>query len=163
MVARVALGPSGEDRGAEREKFAKAAAECACTNFRKASRAVTQYFDDALQPSGLRATQLIVLLEVAVAGSATVPRLARRLVMDPSTVTRNLKPLAKRGWLECVASGNRAQGFRLTHEGHAVLERAVPLWERAQSRFVEKVGADCWRSLLEALAIAVDAARSAHH
>ena len=163
MVARVAHRAPGEERSAEVDKFSKAAAECACTNFRKASRAVTQYFDDALQPSGLRATQLVVLLEVAVAESATVPRLARRLVMDPSTVTRNLKPLAKRGWLECTSSGSRAMVFKLTSEGRAVLSRAVPLWERAQGQVVEKIGADSWQSLLGALGAAVDAARTAHH
>lgn len=162
MVERIRPHASGNGRSAEQEKFAKATEECACTNFRKASRAVTQYFDDVLQPSGLRSTQLVVLLEVAVAGSATVPRLARRLVMDPSTVTRNLKPLVKQGWLECVPS-NRKQVFRLTGEGRSVLERAVPLWERAQTGFVGKIGEERWRSLLDALSAAVSVARSAHH
>ena len=162
MVERPAPHGARNGRSAEQEMFAQATEVCACTNFRKASRAVTQYFDDVLQPSGVRSTQLVVLLEVAVADSATVTRLARRLVMDPSTLTRNLKPLVKQGWLECVTS-NRKQVFRLTREGQSVLERAVPLWERAQSRFVDKLGSARWRSLLSGLSAAVSAARGAHH
>ncbi|MCH7912542.1 MAG: MarR family transcriptional regulator [Deltaproteobacteria bacterium] len=78
------------------DRYATAASVCACSNFRKASRAITQLLDQILQPSDLRSTQFIILLEIAVARSTTVPQLARQLVMDPSTVARNLKPLAKR-------------------------------------------------------------------
>jgi DNA-binding MarR family transcriptional regulator len=138
--------------------YAEAAAVCACTSFRKASRAVTQLFDEALQPSGLRSTQLILLLEIAVAEPATVPRLARKLVMDPSTVTRNLQPLVKRGLLASLA-GDRNQTFRLTALGRETLERAVPLWERTQTAFVERLGAERWQAMLRDLSDAVAVAR----
>jgi DNA-binding MarR family transcriptional regulator len=138
--------------------YAEAAALCACTSFRKASRAVTQLFDEALQPSGLRSTQLILLLEIVIIEPATVPRLARKLVMDPSTVTRNLQPLVKRGIIASVA-GDRNQTFRLTALGHETLERAVPLWERTQTAFVERIGAERWQAMLRDLADAVSAAR----
>ena len=138
--------------------YAEAAAVCACTSFRKASRAVTQLFDEALQPSGLRSTQLILLLEIAIAEPATVPRLARKLVMDPSTVTRNLQPLVKRGLLASLA-GDRNQTFRLTARGRETLERAVPLWERTQTAFVERLGAERWQAMLRDLSEAVSIAR----
>jgi DNA-binding MarR family transcriptional regulator len=138
--------------------YAEAAAVCACSSFRKASRAVTQLFDEALQPSGLRSTQLILILEIAVAEPATVTRLARKLVMDPSTVTRNLQPLVKRGLLASVA-GDRNQTFRLTPRGRETLERAVPLWERTQTAFVERLGAERWQTMLRDLSDAVSVAR----
>jgi hypothetical protein len=68
------------------ELCAQAAASCACFNFRKASRAVTQRFDELLQPTGLRSTQLVVLIAVAVSDSPGVATLARALVMDRSTL-----------------------------------------------------------------------------
>jgi DNA-binding MarR family transcriptional regulator len=139
-------------------RYAEAAAICACTSFRKAARAVTQLFDEALQPSGLRSTQLILLLEIIVSEPATVPRLARKLVMDPSTVTRNLQPLVKRGLLALVA-GDRHQTFRLTPLGRQTLQRAVPLWERTQNAFVDRIGVQRWQTMLRDLSDAVSAAR----
>jgi DNA-binding MarR family transcriptional regulator len=140
------------------DRYAQATVICACTSFRKASRAVTQLFDEALQPSGLRSTQLILLLEVAVVEAATIPRLARKLVMDSSTVTRNLRPLVKRGLLLSIA-GDRNQTFRLTARGREALERAVPLWERTQNEFVGQLGVERWQSMLGDLTEAVSVAR----
>jgi DNA-binding MarR family transcriptional regulator len=156
----------GERRGAAAKSdagdagpYARAAAVCACANFRKAARAVTQLFDEALQPTGLRSTQLIVLLEVAASEPASVTRLARKLVMDPSTVTRNLQPLLKRGLLESVA-GDRNQALRLTVRGRDALAQAVPLWEQTQSSFVGRFGPERWQGLLKDLSHAVVAARA---
>jgi hypothetical protein len=84
------------------EACAQAAAVCACFNFRKASRAVTQHFDEQLQPTGLRSTQLVILLAVAVYESSGMAELARALVMDRSTLTRNLRPLINQGLLTLI-------------------------------------------------------------
>ncbi len=142
------------------DKYAEAATICACSNFRKASRAVTQLFDQALEPSGLRSTQLIILLEIAVARSSTVPQLARRLVMDRSTLQRNLQPLVKRGFIKVDSSrARRSQLITLTPRGRKAVEGAVPLWNRAQSRFVQQLGQKRWRILRSNLSAAVNAAR----
>ena len=142
------------------DKYAEAATVCACSNFRKASRAVTQLFDQALEPSGLRSTQLVILLEIAVARSTTVPQLARRLVMDRSTLQRNLQPLVKRGFIKVDSSrARRSQLLTLTPRGHKAVEEAVPLWDRAQTRFVQQLGQKRWRILREYLSAAVSAAR----
>jgi len=141
------------------EKLAEAARVCACTNFRKASRAVTHLFDEALEPCGLRATQLVLLLEIVTGHQTTVPRLARRLVMDGSTVTRSLQPLMKRGLLTAKgSSGRRAQSLALTPKGQAILEEAVPLWESAQSRFIQSIGSKRWHRLTSDLAASTAAA-----
>jgi len=141
-------------------QYAAAAETCACSNFRKASRAITQLFDHALQPSGLRSTQLIILLEIAVAGSTTAPQLARRLVIDPSTLARNLKLIAKQGWIRRKSNDNRrTQAISLTRQGLKAIEKAVPLWQRAQSTFAEKLGERRWRALQSDLSAAVAIAR----
>jgi DNA-binding MarR family transcriptional regulator len=141
-------------------KYAIAAETCACSNFRKASRALTQMFDHALQPAGLRSTQLIILLEIAVARYATASQLARRLVMDPSTLARNLKLITKQGWVKTKANGSgRGQKISLTPRGMKTVEKAVPLWEHAQMTFAKQLGERRWRTLQSDLSAAVAIAR----
>jgi DNA-binding MarR family transcriptional regulator len=142
------------------EKCAAAAVNCACFNFRKASRVVTQLFDDALAPIGLRSTQLVILICVAITDSISVVRLAHELVMDRSTVARNLKPLEREGLLTIVPGDDRRTRLvRLTPAGRAKLIAAVPLWEQAQGGFVARLGADRWNVLLENLTTTVDLMR----
>jgi len=143
MAKKAAFSPS---------KRAEAAASCACSNFRKAARAITQLYDHALQPSGLRSTQLILLLEIAVAESITVSRLARRLVMDSSTVTRNLKPLTNHGLINQIENKHkRGQAYALTRKGDEALQDAMPLWEKAQDLIVSGFDEKHWSALLDNL------------
>ena len=142
-------------------KCAEAATNCACFNFRKASRAVTQLFDDALQPTGLRSTQLVILIAAAVFDSAAVSRLARELVMDRSTLTRNLRPLERRGLLELVPGKDvRTRLVVLTPSGKQQLAEALPIWEAAQQRFQEQLGQARWEQLQQSLAATVQVALS---
>jgi DNA-binding MarR family transcriptional regulator len=146
--------------GPDLNKYAAAAATCACSNFRKASRALTQMFDHALQPLGLRSTQLIILLEIAIARHTTASELARRLVMDPSTLARNLKVITKQGWIKIKAHGNgRGQIISLTPRGLKSVEKAVPFWEQAQTAFAKQLGEKRWRTLQADLSAAVVVAR----
>jgi DNA-binding MarR family transcriptional regulator len=145
---------------AERQSYAMAAAACACNNLRTASRAITQRFDRTLEPSGLRSSQLVILLEIAAGGHSTVPQLARRLVTDRSTMQRNVQPLLKRGLIRIDArKAQRSRELTLTARGRRAIDAAVPLWERAQSSFVRQFGAGRWESLREGLSAAVAAAR----
>jgi DNA-binding MarR family transcriptional regulator len=131
------------------EACAQAAAVCACFNFRKASRAVTQHFDEQLQPTGLRSTQLVILLAVAVHESSGMAELARALVMDRSTLTRNLRPLINQGLLTLnLGQDRRTRLIQLTPEGRKSLQRAIPVWSKAQNEFVGELGADRWTTLL---------------
>jgi DNA-binding MarR family transcriptional regulator len=139
-------------------KYAEAAEVCACSNFRRASRALTQMFDHALQPTGLRSTQLIILLEIAVARDATASQLAARLVMDPSTLARNLKLIAKRGWIKNKTAA-RGHKISLTPRGMKAIENAVPMWEQAQTAFAKGLGQKRWRNLQSDLSAAVAIAR----
>lgn len=143
--------------------YAEAATACACNNFRKASRAVTQLFDQTLEPSGLRSTQFVILLEIVVAGTSTVPLLAKRLVMDRSTLQRNIQPLVKRKLIKvgpAISKARRSRSLTLTPSGRRAVKEAAPLWKRAQSTFVQQLGDDRWSVLLENLPAAVTAARA---
>jgi DNA-binding MarR family transcriptional regulator len=141
--------------------FEEMVSECACTNFRKASRAVTMLFDETLAPCGLRSTQLAILVAIGLGEPSSLARLARELVMDSSTLARNLKPLEQRGLIAKTAVGDRRRrAIALTAEGQAVVDRALPLWAEAQRRFVGQFGAERWPQLRSDLIGTVEAARA---
>ena len=134
--------------------------DCACFNLRKATRAVTQLFDVALHPIGLRGTQLGILVAISSAGSATISRLAEWLVMDRTTLTRDLKPLEKQRLVKIVpGKDRRTRCVALTNRGCETLLKALPLWEKAQARIVKGLGQDRFEALLEGLSEAVSVAR----
>jgi DNA-binding MarR family transcriptional regulator len=86
-------------RQLERAELVKCT-NCACFNPRKVARAVTQLYDDALRPAGLRVTQFSLLVVVRMAGPVSVTRLAELTVLDRTTLTRNLELLERQGWIE---------------------------------------------------------------
>lgn len=135
-------------------------ANCTCFNLRKATRAVTQMYDEALKLSGLRATQLALLQVVSQEGPAGMTELARRLVMDRTTLTRNLKPLLDSGLLE-VAEGadRRHKPIAITARGRDALAQALPLWREVQGRMAEGLGNARWSQLVRDLGAAVDLAQ----
>ncbi len=130
--------------------------ECTCFNLRKAARAVTQYYDEVLKPSGLRATQFTLLVAAHNAGPITINRLAERLVMDRTTLTRNLKPLERQRLIQIVSGEDRrTRAVTLTERGHEVLAQALPLWEQAQVEVVGGLGRERWSDLLGHLSATV--------
>ncbi|BDC53107.1 transcriptional regulator [Bryobacterales bacterium F-183] len=114
---------------------------CVCANLRKASRAITQLYDNALRPAGIRSTQFNILAEVHVAGEATLVELAGRLHLDQTTLTRSLRLLEHMQLLErAPRKDGRLKALRLTAEGTAMLHRALPLWRAAQDEVVAALG-----------------------
>lgn len=145
----------------QREKYLKMVGTCACFNFRKASRTVTQLFDQILAPSGLRSTQLVILLAAKVLGPCGLARLARELVMDRSTITRNISPLVKQGLLEVSGkSGRSGKSVEITAAGQNALDEAVPYWEEAQGRLLNRLGRERWDKVMGELSNVVDATRA---
>ncbi len=127
-------------------------ADCACLTLRMAARAVTQMYDEALKPSGLKATQFSVLAAVAVVGPASMTALARALVMDRTTLTRNLKPLMARGLIAAAAGGDKRQRtIATTAKGDTALAHALPLWKQAHDQIVDGVGAARWQGVTQLL------------
>ncbi len=135
---------------------------CTCFGLRKAARAVTQLYDAALEPSGLRATQFSLLASLRIGGPLTISRLAEAMVMDRTTLTRNLRPLERQG-LVAVAPGRdrRTRRVRLTARGRTRFTQAFPLWQRVQAKMTRGLGAARRKQLLSDLDMAVAAAHGA--
>jgi DNA-binding MarR family transcriptional regulator len=112
---------------------------CFSTAIRKASRRMTQLYDEALAPSGLRSTQFTILAEIDLRSKSppTMAELAHALVMDRSALGHNLRPLERDGLVALKASDTdlRRRHVVMTARGRARFRAALPLWQRAQDRF----------------------------
>src|SRR6185369_15655527 len=97
--------------------------ECTGSNLRRATRAVSRIYDEALAPAGLRGTQFSLLIALSFFKEAPLLRVAEELGLD-----------------------------RLTDAGQRILQRAYPLWEEAQAKVVNALGQRRWMMLLEGLA-----------
>ncbi len=131
------------------KKDLAACVDCACFNVRKAARVITQNFDEIMQPSGVRATQFTILVMIASSDAATLSELADKLVMDRTTLTRNLKPLQEQGLIKDVPGADRrTRSINLTSKGRRVLLKALPLWKKAQARMTRYLGEQRFVDLL---------------
>lgn len=135
---------------------------CTCLNLRKATRAVTQFYEGLLDPTGLKITQLPILAQAATLGPVTMTKLSDSLVMDRTTLTRNLQPLVRLGFVKVRAGEDRrARLVSATPEGLDALEAALPLWRKAQAEMLEHLGRFSWGVLMDNLRATIDAARNA--
>jgi DNA-binding MarR family transcriptional regulator len=124
-----AAGPGGGSR-------------CNCTALRKASRRISQLYDAALAPSGLKTTQRAILAQLGRSEPATVGKLAEALVMDPGALAHTLKPL-ERDRLVAVGvdpDDRRNRLITLTPKGRAKLAESDALWADAQRGFEAAFG-----------------------
>jgi DNA-binding MarR family transcriptional regulator len=111
------------------------ARNCIAVRVRLLNRRVTNLYDEALRPLGLKVSQLNILVTTAKLGVAQPARVCAILQLDVSTLSRNVERMRARGWLEVVPGEDaRTQPFRLTAAGQKLLERAFPLWEEAQQQ-----------------------------
>jgi DNA-binding MarR family transcriptional regulator len=121
-----------------------------CGTFRRASRALTQFYDQALRPIGLRPTQLTILQVLARADEVSQGRLGEMLAMDSTTLTRTLGIIRRRGWIdERRGKDQRERRLRLSSAGEIELKRAMVVWEEVQSRLRKKLGGKAWKNLLQ--------------
>ena len=115
---------------------------CNCYALRRASRRVSQFYDQALAPAGLRATQFMLLVEIETRGPIALLPLARHMVMDRATIGHNIRPLEADGYLSVtVGEDRRSREVALTKAGRKVLAEAKPLWQLAHAAFEAAVGA----------------------
>ena len=134
---------------------------CNCAALRKASRRMSQFYDSALAPTGLKSTQFAMLAEIERRAEAppTIRDLAEKLVMDQSTIGQNLRPLEREGLISLAtdASDRRSRRVKLTKTGRSKLAAALPLWRVAQERFESGFGKRAAAELRTVLgAIALD-------
>ncbi len=119
-----------------------AALECAGFSVRRAARALGSRYDEALRPLGLKSTQFTLLNALHLLGESGVNALAERLLMDRTTLTRNLRPLERRGLVRArPGDDRRTRALTLTADGRAILAAALPLWHAVQRRVEEHLGA----------------------
>ena len=134
-------------------------ADCNCLALRCAGRAVTQFYDRHLAPSGLRSTQYSILAALRQGGPMAIHTLAAMLQMDRTTLGRNVLPLQRDGLVELapVDADRRRKNLRLSPLGTKRLRAAQPAWHAAQQAFETRYGADRARALRELLrAVALD-------
>lgn len=136
-----------------RARIARLASECACITLRRTARALTNYCDDVLKErTGLRITQVPLLVAPYLAGSLSINELAEQLDLDRTTVARNLKPL-EAGGLLAISPGadQRTRTVSLTADGRRRLLEVLPLWEKAQAALTAGVDMRALRSSLSSL------------
>jgi DNA-binding MarR family transcriptional regulator len=133
--------------------FPKQSSPCHCMNVRRASRAVTQFYDEVLKPSGITIAQMGLLRHLELAAGTTIGELAKRLRIDRTTLNRNMKPLADAG-LITVSPGrdSRTRQVLLTAAGKASVTEAWTLWGEAQASLREYLGEEDSARLVQLLA-----------
>jgi DNA-binding MarR family transcriptional regulator len=135
------------------------ARRCACATIRRTDRVLTQFYDEMLAPSGLYVTQFSTLATLAEAAPITINRLAEFLVMDRTTLTRNLELLTKQHLVRIEEGQDRRMRLVfLTQEGEQALRRAWPLWQEAQARIERALGRERFEGLLTDLSAVLAAA-----
>ena len=129
------------------------AGECLLRRARILNRVLTGIYDQELRPFGLRATQLTLLVAIAKVGPVRRIDIGKRLHLDPSTLTRNLKIMLTNGWIQEIADGEDGRGLpvQITIQGRTLLNQIGPSWRKAQTR-TEKFLGDDGAALLRTLA-----------
>jgi DNA-binding MarR family transcriptional regulator len=127
--------------------------DCMCLAVRQAARHVTQSYDHFLAPAGLRTTQFSILAKLKRQGPMTINALAADMVMDRTTLGRNILPLERDGLIsiEPLTSDRRSKALHLTKAGERRLEAARQGWVKAQARFESTFGAKRTAELRELL------------
>jgi DNA-binding MarR family transcriptional regulator len=129
---------------------------CLCLHVQRAARALARRFDDAFRPLGLTNGQFSLLMSLNRPEPASIGAVAALLAIDRTTLTANLKPLAKRGLVRVTVdpADRRGRRLTLTPAGRAALAAAVPIWKRthaAMERRLARSNADALRADLRAL------------
>ena len=109
---------------------------------RKSSRLITQFYEEKLKATGLKVGQFSILRAVFFEKETTNKALQDILVLDQTTLTRNLKPLFRDGYLQKTVDDNdsRQKNISLTDEGKELYQHALPMWQKAQQEIVDKLG-----------------------
>ena len=119
-----------------------------CASLRRASRALTHLYDEALRPLGLRATQFTVLQALSLAGERSQGELGQMLAMDSTTLTRTLEIMSRHGWITKRRGQDRREWrMQLSKAGEVQLKRAMPHWEKVQTQVHTRLGNELWDNL----------------
>ncbi len=123
---------------------------CLCGSIRRTSRALTQFYEDALRPYGLRATQLTILQALSRTGEVSQRELGKILAMDSTSLTRTLRIMRREGWIvERPGKDRRERLLRMSEGGDKELKRVLPVWEQVQTGLRRQLGEQTWNQLFQ--------------
>jgi DNA-binding MarR family transcriptional regulator len=135
---------------------------CTCSRLRRAGRGVTQLYDQALEPAGLTIGQFGLLAHLATiaageGGGIAIGTLAHARGMDPTTLTRNLKPLVAKGWIEDAHDPHdrRVRGVAITASGRKKFLAAAPLRQSAETQMQKLLGPETLAALNALLDVSI--------
>lgn len=119
------------------------AGTCIAVRLRRVNRVITNLYDDALRPLGLKISQLNILIVTARLAVARPTQVCELLQLDPSTLSRNVERMRANGWLEFLPEEDgRTHPFRLTARGLKLIARATPAWQVAQRQAQDLLGTE---------------------
>lgn len=122
---------------------------CMCASLRRASRAASALYEEALRPLGLRVTQFTILQSLSLAGTVTQGQLGEMLAMDSTTLTRTLGIMVRHGWIARNPGEDRREWrIELSKAGEAQFKRALPYWHQVQIQLRTQLGKEHWDALL---------------
>lgn len=136
---------------------------CACTTLRKAARAVSRVYDEALSDRGISTAQFAILRHVARGEPIGLSHLADQLAMDRTTLYRGLAPLEAKGWVAVEQGPGKTRLASLTPAGRATMHEAEDDWHDVQARIVAALGAEQWAMLQSTLRTLTEIARQDMH
>jgi len=124
------------------------ATSCIAGRLRLLNRVVTNLYDDALRPLGIKLSQGSILAVTDKLGVARPAEVCAILELDTSTLSRTVERMVSNGWLEILPDEDgRSHPFRLTDQGKRLMEKAIPAWEQAQTQAKKLLGEDGLRLL----------------
>ncbi len=122
---------------------------CLSASFRRASRVLTQHYETAIRPLGLRGTQFTLLQALSLTGEVSQGKLGEILGIDSTTLTRTLAIMERRGWVASRSGEDRRERLlSLSKAGKAEYKRALPYWEKVQQELRARFGYKRWNELL---------------
>lgn len=129
-----------------------AARKCVNFQFRRIARSLSQLYDAALRPTGLRGTQFTMLVVIEATQPVLMSDLADHLVMDRSTLTRNFQRLDELRLVSSkVGKDRRSRLVRLTRQGESALTQALPYWWKAQRQVLDGIGGGALQAVVDAI------------
>ena len=135
---------------------------CACATVRRAARAVTQLYDGHLRASDIEGTQFALLSVLNSQGPCSQAAISERFALDKTTLSRNLKLLKNKGWIEAAETADgRERRYVLTAAGERRLAAARPAWRRAQEHLRSSMTEKEWDAMWKAFRTLTTAAHTA--
>ena len=121
---------------------------CMCASFRRASRVLSQRYDEAMRPLGFTIAQFTILQALSLTGEVRQARLGEILAIDSTTLTRTLELMVRRGWIVKRFGKDRRERFIGPSKlGKREFDRALPAWQKVQEQLRTQMGEKRWKTL----------------